>query len=277
MKKYCLIFLYLLLSISVKAALVDVKTNLWSGIQELDAGWSNWVSVAAGNFTNAEAGNTISVTISKTSSSSALIMLNTGTWKTLPGAEAGKTIGETPCEMKWKITADMLKELKANGLIVKGISYTVTSIDLIHQVKTSDAEKGNPVKSLWTGKKMIDWSGAVSNGWQALDHTLFDDVKVGNKLRFNVSELSIGAMAHLNTGDWKDMPDGKEYKQLASTYFEYAVTSDMLAQLQAKGCVVSGIGFVLNSVEIIDPTQIPTLICKINKSHRERLKMLQFN
>lgn len=266
MKKYYLIFLYLLLSVSVKAALVDVKTNLWSGIQELDAGWSNWVSVAAGNFTNAEAGNTISVTISKTSSSSALIMLNTGTWKTLPGAEAGKTIGETPCEMKWKITADMLKELKANGLIVKGISYTVTSIDLIHQVKTSDAEKGNPIKSLWTGKKTIDWSGAVSNGWQALDHTLFDDVKVGNKLRFNVSELSIGAMAHLNTGDWKDMPDGKEYKQLASTYFEYAVTSDMLAQLQAKGCVVSGIGFVLNSVEIIDPTQIPTLICKINKN-----------
>ncbi len=96
MKKYYLIFLYLLLSISVKAALVDVKTNLWSGIQEMDAGWSNWVSVAAGNFTNAETGNTISVTISKTSSSSALIMLNTGTWKTLPGAEAGKTIGETP-------------------------------------------------------------------------------------------------------------------------------------------------------------------------------------
>ena len=122
MKKYYLIFLYLLLSISVKAALVDVKNNLWSGTQEMNATWSNWVSVAANNFTNAEVGNTISVSISKTSSSSALIMLNTGTWKAMPDAESGKTIGETPCEIKWKITSTMLKELKANGLIVKGIS-----------------------------------------------------------------------------------------------------------------------------------------------------------
>ena len=265
MKKYYLIFLYLLLSISVKAALVDVKTNLWSGTQEMNATWSNWVSVAANNFTNAEVGNTISVSISKTSSSSALIMLNTGTWKAMPDAESGKIIGETPCEIKWKITSAMLKELKANGLIVKGISYTATSIDLIHQVKTSDEEKGNPVTNVWTGKKKIDWSGAVSNGWLSLDHTLFDNIKVGNKLRFNYSDVSIGATAHLNTGDWKDMPSGKDYKQLSSSYFEYVVTADMLAQLKEKGCIVSGIGFTLNSVDVIDSSQLPTLICNVNK------------
>ena len=89
MKKYCLFFVYLLLCIGMRAATVEVKTNLWSGIQEMDAAWSNWISIQASEFAPAEVGNVLSVSISDTSTSKAQILLNTGKWINMPGAEDG--------------------------------------------------------------------------------------------------------------------------------------------------------------------------------------------
>ena len=244
---------------------MEVKTNLWSGSQAMDDAWSNWISLQASDFVSAEVGNSISVTISATSASNAQIMLNTGQWDNMPGAEDGVMIPNAPCEKKWTITEEMLAELKANGLVVKGVSYTATSIDLIRQVQTSDTEKGNPVSTIWTGNKAIDWSAGV-NSYHKLDAEAFVHVKVGDKIRFNYNNLSIGAQGHIATGDWKDMPDGTDYKQLSSSYFEYAVTADMLSKLQEGGCVVTGIGYVLTSVDVIDPTQIPTIVCQVDKN-----------
>ena len=249
----------------MRATTVDVKTNLWSGSQAMDDAWSNWISLQASDFVSAEVGNSISVTISATSASNAQIMLNTGQWDNLPGAEDGVMIPNAPCEKKWTITEEMLAELKANGLVVKGVSYTATSIDLIRQVQTSDTEKSNPVSTIWTGNKAIDWSAGV-NSYHKLDAEAFVHVKVGDKIRFNYNNLSIGAQGHIATGDWKDMPDGTDYKQLSSSYFEYAVTADMLSKLQEGGCVVTGIGYVLTSVDVIDPTQIPTIVCQVDKN-----------
>lgn len=266
MKKFYLLFAYLFICIGMSAATVEVKSNIWSGTQEMDAAWNNWISIQASVFASAEVGNAISVTISVTSASNAQVMLNTGKWDAMPGAEKGVVITDTPCEKKWTITEDMLAELKANGLIVKGVSYTATSIDLIRQVQTSDTEKGNPVSVVWTGDKAIDWSTNVSNGFLKLEKEAFASVKVGDKIRFNYDNLAIGAQGHIATGDWNDMPDGTEYKQLASSYFEYTVTAEMLAKLQENGCVVTGIGYVLTSVHVIDPTQIPTVTCQVDRS-----------
>ena len=266
MKRYFLLLLSLFIYIGMRAGTVEVKTNLWTGTQEMDANWSNWLTIASSSFQDAEVGNVLSVYVSKTSASPAQVMLNTGSWKTMPGAESGKNVDSAPCEIKWVITADMLTELKSGGVSVKGVSYTTTSIDLIRKVQTSDTEKGNPVSNLWTGNKTIDWSAGVQNGWQVLEKSCFTNVKLGDKLRFNYSNLAMGAQSHISTGDWKDMPDGTAYNNLTSSYFEYTVTADMLAKLQDKGCIVTGIGFVLTSVEAIDPTQIPTLNCQVEKA-----------
>ncbi|MGP1525299.1 acetylxylan esterase [Prevotella multiformis] len=265
MKKYFLFFLFLLLSMAMRAATVDVKSNLWSGVQAMDAGWSNWIPVPASAFSAAETGNVISVHVSAISAGSALVMLNTGTWKPMPGAEEGKAVADAPCEMRWEVTDAMLAELKAHGLIVKGVSYTATSVDLIRKVQTSDEVKGNPATTVWTGRKVIDWSGALPDGWLKLDRTLFEEVKVGDRLRFNYAGLAIGATARISTGDWKEMPDGAGYRQLSSSCFEYAVTAGMLARLKAGGCIVSGIGFTLTGVEVIDPKQIPALVCQVDR------------
>ena len=89
MKRYFLLLLSLFVYIGLRAGTVEVKTNLWTGTQEMDANWSNWLTVASSSFQDAEVGNVLSVYVSKTSASSAQVMLNTGSWKTMPGAESG--------------------------------------------------------------------------------------------------------------------------------------------------------------------------------------------
>ena len=245
MKRYFLLLLYLFIYIGLRAGTVEVKSNLWTGTQEM-GNWEKWVTIESSNFKDAEVGNVLSVDVSQISDASAQMMLNNSAWETMAGTSS-KSISSAPCEIKWEITAEMLAELKSGGVIVKGASYTATSIDLIKQVQTSDAEKGNPVANVWTGKKAIDWSPGVQNGWQVLDKSLFAHVKVGDKLRFNYSNLAMGAQGHISTGDWKDMPNGSAYNNLTSSYFEYTVTTDMLAKLQDSGCIVNGIGFVLSN------------------------------
>lgn len=252
----------------MRAGTVEVKTNLWTGTQEM-GNWEKYVSIASSYFQDAEVGNVLSVYVSETGPETAQMMLDDGSWNTMPGTN-GKDFDSAPCEIRWEITAEMLTKLKSLGVIVKGKYYTATSIDLIKQVQTSDAEKENPVSTVWTGNKTIDWSGAVPDGWLALDNTHFTKVKVGDKLRFNYSNLAMDAQSHISTTDdeskWIDMPDGTVYNKLTSSYFEYTVTKDMLAKLQTKGCIVSGIGFVLTSVDIIDPAQIPLFNCQVEKA-----------
>ena len=268
MKKYfSLLLLVVLMSIAARGATVDVKQNLWSGTQVMDANWSNWISIAASSFADAEEGNVLSVSISEASTTDyAQIMLNDGGWAALADAADGKHITDAPTEVRWTVTADMLAVLKAKGLIVKGVSYTATSVDLIKKVQTSDTEKGNPVSSIWKGEKTIDWSGTVANAWLKLDADNFASLEVGQKLRFCYKNLAIGAQGHISTGAWKDMPDGSEYKQLTSSYYEYTVTEDMLTELKSTGLVVSGIGFVLTEVQAIDPTQVPLINCELSRA-----------
>ena len=54
MKRYFLLLLSLFVYIGLRAGTVEVKTNLWTGIQEMDANWSNWLTIASSSFQDAE-------------------------------------------------------------------------------------------------------------------------------------------------------------------------------------------------------------------------------
>ena len=117
MKRFFLLFISLFIFIGLRAGTVEVKANLWTGTQEMDANWGKWLTIASTNFKDAEVGNVLSVYISQTSATSAQVMLNTGSWAVMPGAESGKTIDSAPCEIKWTITEEMLAELKKGALL----------------------------------------------------------------------------------------------------------------------------------------------------------------
>ena len=249
------------------ATTVDVKTNIWSGSQEMTAAWKGYVKVSASSFTDIVAGETLSVTLSDVASSGAKIALKAASsgWPLLTGT-AITTLDSDATEYTLTITDDIATELKTSGLVVGGCSYTATSIDVVKKVELSDVEKGNPVTVIWSGSNAIDWTTGANKSWQTLNSTIFANAAVGQKLRFHFSNLKIGAQAHIATNAWGSMPDATEYISLSSTEFEYTITTDMLTELQTNGCQVTGIGYTLTEVDLLDPTQLPLITATVNKA-----------
>lgn len=256
-----------LCALGMKAATVDVRTNLWTGTQVVDDNWSGSQSIAAGPLAQATAGDEIVVTITAVSQTAEWpqMSLRKADWSMYDpavGVNFDKT-ATVPFEARMTLTEAVAADIKANGCVITGCGFTMTSIDLIHKQELAEGEKGDPVYPVWTGEKVIDWSGAVPDAYLQLSAADFASAQAGWLLRFNYADLAIGAQGHISTGSWGDMPDGAEYISLTASYFEYDITEAMLAELKANGCVVSGIGFTLTGVDLIDPTQVPTMNCTL--------------
>ena len=269
MKKLITLWLLslMLVGMNATAATVKVRTNLWTGTKEMGA-WSGYVQLAATEFAQAQAGNSIAISYTTPESGNSQMALKTMSsgWPLLTGTSIMNLTANTTEEKTFQVTAAMLTELQATGFVVGGCNYTVSKIDLIKDVETSDVEKGNPVTNVWTGNQPISWTGTKS--WQTLAAGLFSNAKVGNKLRFSYSNLACGAQAHINSSSWNNITDATEYINLSSSYYEYTITEAMLTELQANGCIVNGVGYTLTSVDIIDPTQIPSIECNVEKIGR---------
>ena len=268
MKKLIMLWFVSLIIVGMNAtaATVKVRTNIWTGTKEMDAAWTGYVQLAATDFAKAQANNYIAISYTTPGAGSSQMALKTTSsgWPLLTGTSIMTLTAATTGEQTVQITDGMLSELQATGLVVGGCNYTVSKIDLIKEVETSDVEKGNPVTNVWTGAQPISWTGTKS--WQTLAASLFSTAKVGNKLRFSYSNLACGAQAHISSSSWGDVADATEYINLSSSYYEYTITQDMLTELQANGCNVSGVGYTLTSVDIIDPTQIPSIECNVEKT-----------
>ena len=267
-QKALLTMLLLLCALCMKAATKDVKIPLWSGTLTCTDGWSGGQQLAADGLQQAISGDEIAVTVtavSQTATYPQISLRKTDGWAEFtPGVGVQLQKDATlPYEARIALTEDVVDEIKANGFVITGCGFTATSIDLIHKQELAEGEKGDPVYTVWTGNKAIDWSEGVQNGWQQLEASAFTDTQTGWKLRFNYSNLAIGAQGHISTGSWTDMPDATEYVQLTASYFEFGITDAMLAELQKGGCIVSGIGFNLTSVDLIDPAQIPSMTCTL--------------
>ena len=156
----------LLVGMNATAATVKVRTNIWTGTQEMDAAWKGYVQLAATYFAQAQAGNSIAISYTTPESGNSQMALKTMSsgWPLLTGTSFTTLTAGVSGEQTISITADMLTELQATGLIVGGCNYTVSKIDLIKEVETSDMEKGNPVTNVWTGNQPISWTGTKS--WQ---------------------------------------------------------------------------------------------------------------
>lgn len=253
--------------LTVAAKTVEVKTSLWTGSQAM-GNWEKWVQIDASAFTNAEVGQVIDVHVAALDAPGTYhqVMLNNGSWATLAGSEA-VNLSSAPTDARFTITDAMLTELKSGGLIVKGAYYTADAVFLIKEVESS--AKGNPLTTIWKGTQKIDWNDKTGNCWLSMPASLFTNAKSGNRLRFYFSHLAIGAQGNIVTGDWKQMPglpatNGYTGKNLTASYFEYDITDATLTSLQSNGCIVSGVGFTLDSVCLVDMKCIPLINATVN-------------
>lgn len=163
--------LSLLCAMLVRGATVDVKINLWSGTLTVTDGWQGSQSITADGLQQAVEGDIIAVTVSEISQTASYPQVSLR--KTAGWAQFDPAVGVNlekdaalPYEARMTLTADVVDEIKANGFVLTGCGFTATSIDLIHKQELGEGEKGDPVHTVWTGDKAIDWSGSVPDGWQ---------------------------------------------------------------------------------------------------------------
>lgn len=250
----------------MRAGTVEVKTNVWSGTQEMDANWSNWLNIPSSDFNDAEEGNILSVYVSQISASYGQVMLNTGSWAAMPGAESAKVVESAPCELKWVITEDMLAELKGGGVIVKGVGYDLSSVDIKHKVVKGDsANKGNAFTNIWTGSEVISWTQGSNNSVFVNAADLTDklaDAKAGDKLRMSYSGLGFGTAQGKILANWTSLTDLQTAKFTGGSYFEYTLTEEWLTAIKEKGLRVSGIGYTLNSIDLVTPEKEYSIIAQ---------------
>lgn len=133
--------------------------------------------------------------------------------------------------------------------------------------KYIDADNASkPVQTVWTGSQKIDWSDKTGNYWQKVDASAFSGIKEGMKVRFNYTNLTLGAQGHIcKASDWSNFDgDAAKYVSLSSSYFEFPVTAAMVMELKNNGCIVTGIGFTLTSVDLINTANIPNIACSVD-------------
>ncbi len=243
---------------------VDVTLNLWKGETVCTDDWQGYEILEASSFTNAEVGNEIIVSVSAISETCQWpqVMLNDRDWKQLVDTEAFLLGNTAPTEARFTITENMLAEIKERGMVVKGCGFTMTSIDLFKKVETGgDEEKGDAVNTIWTGNEVISWS-APNNNSVRIDKSKFAEAEVGFKLRMNFTNLQKSAQGQLNDGNWQKIDN---VSPLSGTYFEFDITEEILAKLQESGAVISGIGFTLTSVDIINPAKMYNIVLEYDR------------
>lgn len=130
--------LLLLCALCMRAATIDVKTNLWSGTQTVTDGWQGSVQVTADGLQQAVEGDVIAVTVSEISQTASYPQVSLR--KTAGWAQFDPAVGVNldkdaalPYEARMTLTADVVDEIKANGFVVTGCGFTATSIDLIQK------------------------------------------------------------------------------------------------------------------------------------------------
>lgn len=124
---------YTMNSVTLRHVNTTAFTNLWSGSQIID--WSGsvsnaWVSIGGSSFLTAKAGQYLRVSVDAVNGFSSVgRVLNAHGWKQF---DENKQINPVNGKyFEYKLTDAVVDSLKTYGLIISGVGFTTTSVDLV--------------------------------------------------------------------------------------------------------------------------------------------------
>lgn len=191
-------------AVTVTAKAEDPKPSgnaLWEGTQDMT--WSDSIQIAKEKFADLKAGDTIEITVTKAASGAQISLKSMGEgWPALPAFN--KIDPQWGCDniskadtYKYVMTEDDVKVLKADGMVVGGHDYTVTSVKLVAaaeepiektEYETGKAEtvkdyvpKETPAAGTKTELKVNSISTADAAKYSSYDITITVTLKDGTK------------------------------------------------------------------------------------------------
>lgn len=155
------------------------------------------------------------------------------------------------------LTAAQVTSLQ-NDIIVLVTNYaTATAIHTY--VPTKGVQPAGENETIWTGEKDF---GDSWSAWEQIAASKFANAVEGQLLRFRFKDLRAGAQLKVGRSDWEVMDD-TEIVNLSGRYQDFTITAKMLAELQANGTIISGLGFTLTEVQLLDPASLKTLTLSV--------------
>ena len=138
--------------------------SIWSGSVVMPDNWGAWQTINASKFANAVEGQLLRCRFTDLSTNAQLQLKQTGDWSELVDAPLAPISGRY---YDYTITAAMLVELKANGVIVSGCNYTLTEVLLINPADLKPLTLAVPVTDDWESKyflrmKAVDAPGVLA-------------------------------------------------------------------------------------------------------------------
>lgn len=260
MKKFLCTLYFVLLSLCAASA---TETILYSQEFTCADDWSSgYAQIDKAALANASAGDDINVYVTAISSGTqwpqVYLQYVDANWNWVDFEDthnyslAGK---EAPVTATITLTQTMLDLLAAGQqLVVKGAGYTASKITLTH----TPSEAGT-TQSIWSGSKDF---GTAWGEWETLSASLFANAVEGQLLRFRFTDLRAGAQIKVGRSDWEVMDD-TEIINLSGRYQDFTVTATMLTELKANGTIISGLGFTLTEVLLINPADLRTLTLSV--------------
>lgn len=120
--------------------------SIWSGSVVMPDNWGAWQTINASKFANAVEGQLLRCRFTDLSTNAQLQLKQTGDWSELVDAPLAQISGRY---YDYTITASMLVELKANGVIVSGSNYTLKEVLLINPADLKPLTLAVPVTDNW--------------------------------------------------------------------------------------------------------------------------------
>ena len=245
---------------------IEVTTFLLEGPKVLD-NWTRNFNQSASVIQSLKEGDKLLVTVSD---------VGPGTNCQLRiawGSEDGQFISWNNCykngvpyDYEVVLTKEIIINIQtANILYLNGCNITIGKWTLTKK-KDISTTRGNASTVIWSGSQDINWNSSPKTSI-IIENSLFSNAQINMKLRMNYKDLKLGAQGRITTSSGSVIPDADTYENLTQNwgnYYEFIITNDMLSELKEKGIKISGNGYTLTSVELIDPMKEYVITAYLN-------------
>lgn len=262
MKKFLLLSVMVLGTLlSAIGATTKVTTNLWTG-EAVMGNWSGYVQLEADQVSAIEPGCKLLVTVKDVDGSAGTpqVYLQKRDWTDF--TQKVNTVVNNAGTESFDITEDLYAEINGKGLVVKGCYATLTKITVQKEVELGEGgDFDSAVSRVWEGDTFISWEDP-DKGWAVIGSDCFKDAKAGDVLRFGMTDVRPWAQASIVDSSWASFADAP-IKTVGMPFYEYTLTQSMLESLQSTGLIVSGNGYRLASIDVVDLSKMPAFTAQL--------------
>lgn len=226
---------------------------IWSGT--MTAGnWAQSLTIGADKLATVKAGDILAFTVSEADADAQISLKeNIDGWAEMPSDEGefGNYIHITdgPGIYYFSINEAAAASMRANGMVVAGLGYTLTKIEL----------QAAPVEetAVWQGSLTAgDWQNSLT-----IEASKLAGVNAGDLLSFTVTAADADAQISLKQNlpeGWAEMPSDEgefgNYIHITDgpgTYY-FKVNEQAAASMHTYGMVVAGLGYTLTQVAVVE-------------------------